>query len=87
MKTLSECRVELNSVDDQMKKLFLKRMSIIKEVSAYKKANGIATYDPERERSMKERLSADIDEPMKTLYLQFLDSILAISKEYQFEDR
>jgi len=87
MKTLSECRVELNSVDDQMKKLFLKRMSIIKEVSTYKKANGIATYDPERERSMKERLSADVEEPMRTLYLQFLDSILAISKEYQFEDR
>lgn len=87
MKTLSECRVELNSVDDQMKKLFLKRMSIINEVSTYKKANGIATYDPERERSMKERLSADVEEPMRTLYLQFLDSILAISKEYQFEDR
>jgi monofunctional chorismate mutase len=87
MKTLEMCRLELNEIDNQLKELFLRRMEVINDVSAYKKANGIAIYDPERERAMKERLSSDLKEPMKTLYLQFLDAILNSSKELQSDLR
>ncbi len=77
------CRLELNEIDNRLKELFLRRMEVIGDVSAYKKANGIAIYDPERERAMKDRLSSDLQEPMKTLYLEFLDTILNASKELQ----
>ena len=81
------CRLELNEIDNRLKELFLRRMEVIGDVSAYKKANGIAIYDPERERAMKDRLSSDLQEPMKTLYLKFLDSILNASKELQSDLR
>lgn len=81
------CRLELNEIDNRLKELFLRRMEVIGDVSAYKKANGIAIYDPERERAMKDRLSSDLQEPMKTLYLEFLDSILNASKELQSDLR
>ena len=87
MKTLEMCRLELNEMDNRLKELFLRRMEVIGDVSAYKKANGIAIYDPERERAMKDRLSSDLQEPMKTLYLEFLDSILNASKELQSDLR
>ena len=87
MKTLEMCRLELNEIDNRLKELFLRRMEVIGDVSAYKKANGIAIYDPERERTMKDRLSSDLQEPMKTLYLKFLDSILNASKELQSDLR
>ncbi|MBR3167232.1 MAG: chorismate mutase [Erysipelotrichaceae bacterium] len=87
MKTLEMCRLELNEIDNRLKELFLRRMEVIGDVSAYKKANGIAIYDPERERAMKDRLSSDLQEPMKTLYLEFLDSILNASKELQSDLR
>ncbi len=81
------CRLELNEIDNRLKELFLRRMEVIGDVSAYKKANGIAIYDPERERAMKDRLSSDLQEPMKTLYLEFLDTILNASKELQSDLR
>ena len=87
MKTLEECRKELNEIDDQLKDLFLRRMQVIGDVSAYKKANGIAVHDPDREKRMKERLSADLQEPMRSLYLEYLESILTVSKKLQSAQR
>ncbi len=83
MKTLDECRKELNALDDELKELFLKRMAIVKEVSAYKREKGLPVYDPQREASMKERLSCDLDSQMKVWYLEFLDTILKVSKDMQ----
>ena len=82
MKNLDECRVELNSIDDKMKELFILRMKTIKDVALYKKENGLAIFDEKREALMKNRLSSDVNE-VKDEYLEFLDCILKVSKDYQ----
>ncbi len=83
MQDLTTSRQKLNAIDARMKELYLERMQIIKEVTAYKKANGIATYDPKRESEMKERLSEGISDELKAYYLEFLETVLKTSKDFQ----
>ena len=82
MKDLNESRLIINEIDDEMKKLFLKRMETVKGVALYKKENNLPVFDESREASMKERLAGDLDE-MKPYYLNFLEAILKESKDYQ----
>ena len=79
---LNECRLLLNEIDAKMKDLFLKRMDVVKEVALYKKENNLPIFDEKREAEMKERLTADLDD-MKDYYLDFLEEVLKISKQYQ----
>ncbi len=83
MRDLNECRASLNDIDAKLKGLFLERMAVVEEVKVYKKANGLATYDPSREKAMKQRLLADVDAKFKAYYEELLDTILKVSKDYQ----
>jgi len=49
---LSEIRVRIDAVDDQLLKLFLERMSLAEEVAAYKQANNLPILNKERERAV-----------------------------------
>lgn len=84
MKDLDTCRKEINRIDDEMKKLFIERMNVVVDVAKYKKENNMAIFDADRERSMKERLSSDLD-TLKPYYLNFLEAMLKESKDYQKE--
>ena len=83
VKDLKESRETLNKIDDKMKELYLERMEVIKDVTAYKIKNGMATFDRAREEAMKERLASDLSEPLKSYYLEFLETILKTSKDLQ----
>lgn len=83
MKDLKECREKLNEIDPKIRELFIERMMIVKEVALYKKASHMPIFDPQREEEMKERLTKEVDDELRTYYLSFLESILKISKEYQ----
>lgn len=80
---LNECRSQINEIDNKMKELFLKRMEIVAKVATYKKNNNLAIFDARREEEMKKRLLENINDELKKEYLQFLESILVISKDYQ----
>lgn len=79
---LTECRKQINEIDDQMKALFLRRMEVVSEVAKYKIENNMPIFDANREASMKERLSKDMGD-MKDYYLAFLEEMLVQSKKYQ----
>lgn len=80
---LNKCRIIINEIDDEMKKLFLKRMRVVSEVAKYKKDNNYPIFDSKREEEMKKRLVNDIDFSLQKEYLAFLENILILSKEYQ----
>lgn len=48
-KTLQDLRVSLDGCDQELYKLFQKRMEIIQDVAVLKKTQGLPIYDPERE--------------------------------------
>ncbi len=80
---LLEKRELINKVDAKMKALFLERMDIVKDIALYKKENGMAIFDEKREAEMKKRLTQDLEEPLRSLYLAFLETTVDVSKEYQ----
>ena len=82
-KTLEDVRLEIDEVDNTLKEAFLIRMGLIDQVAEIKASQGGAVYNPDREKAMIERLTADVEPRFQESYIRFLKEILAISKDYQ----
>ncbi len=80
---INELRQEIDSIDKQLTELFEKRMKTAANIAAYKKENGLAVYDRERERKVfnkvTEMTSPEIQSYTKTLYQTIFD----LSRSYQ----
>lgn len=84
MNLLEEARIEINEADAEMARLFEKRMRAAEKVAAYKKEMGLPILDPAREAKVIEQGAARIeDETLRSYYIQFLKSNMAISRAYQ----
>ena len=57
MKTLDECRIAIDEIDDTLLKLLNKRMKVVERVGEIKNDTGGAIYRPEREKAIIERLT------------------------------
>jgi len=57
MKTLDECRVAIDAIDDEILTLLNKRMQVVERVGEIKQDTGGAIYRPEREKAIIERLT------------------------------
>lgn len=83
MENLDNLRKEINIIDDEMVKLFCKRLEISKRVGAVKKAGGTQVLDSDRENNIIKRLtenkSAGISGYIKELY----NTIFTISRNLQ----
>lgn len=58
MKDLSEIRVEIDKIDNELIELFKKRMDCAKAVGIYKKANGIPVLNQQRENEILDNVEA-----------------------------
>jgi len=56
MKTLEDCRISIDSIDNEMLELLNKRMKVVERVGEIKNKVGGAIYRPEREKAIIERL-------------------------------
>lgn len=83
---LSQIRVEIDHVDQQIVELFQKRMELAGEVAESKRGTGKAIYDRQRELEKLERLgkmanSEFNQHSIEELFLQ----IMSISRRYQYK--
>ena len=84
MTDLEKARLRINEIDKEMADLFVRRMEAVKKVAEYKKLHGIQVADSVREAENMERNSRLIeDEDLKPYYVNFLQSNMEISKNYQ----
>lgn len=84
MTELEKARQIINSVDEKMAKLFCERMKAVKTVAEYKKLHGTQVTDTVREQEVIKRNSAFItEEDLKSYYVNFLQSNMDISKQFQ----
>lgn len=84
MKDLNESRKKINEIDAEMARLFVDRMNISKDIAEYKKENSIPIADANREQALLENnLKLIEDETLKSHYVNFMKTIMNISKEYQ----
>ena len=84
MKDLKDIRVEINEIDSQLRDLFSRRMNLSKEVAEYKKALGLQILDAEREQQViKNNVEKLENDELKPYYVDFLESVMKISRNYQ----
>lgn len=81
---LQEARKSISEIDSKMAALFEERMKSASVIAEYKKQNGIPIYDGEREREViNNNVDLILDEELKPYYIEYLQSVLDISKQYQ----
>lgn len=84
MNKLEECRNKIDEIDTQIISLFEERMSVVKEVTKYKKDNNIPVLDSSRESVMLDKNLKKINsEEYKHYYHFVLEGFLSASKAMQ----
>lgn len=84
MTEIEEARKSINEADKEIAGLFVKRMKAVEKVFEYKKLHGLPIYDEKREQNVIQKASSYIeDETIRAYYIDFLKSIMNISKKYQ----
>lgn len=84
MNELEKARIKINEIDEQIRKLFEKRMQAVEEVIQYKMKHELDIFDEKREKEvLKRNVSKLGNEQLKPYYEEFLIQSMRISKEYQ----
>lgn len=80
--SLSELRETVNSADREILAAFIKRMDAVEYIGRYKRRNGMALEDTERERKLIEDKRLD-DAPYAEYTKKLLLGLISLSKTYQ----
>ena len=84
MHKLNKYRVEIEQIDEHIISLFEKRMELSKEIGTYKKENNLPITDLNREQELiKKNLNKLNNKELEKYYLDLLNKIIELSKEYQ----
>ena len=84
MEKLEICRDLIDSIDNQIIELYVKRMEIVKEITKLKIENDLPVLDQNREKIMLEKNLEKIkDDEFKKYYKSVLEGFLKASKEMQ----
>ena len=80
---LKDLRDEIDAIDQDIIRLFCRRMEVTAQIADYKKQNGLPIYHPGREQEVLEKVSMlagnDLGEYAMTLYSE----LFTLSKRYQ----
>ena len=91
MKTLAECRVAIDSIDNEMLELLNKRMKVVERVGEIKSDSGGAIYRPEREKEIIQRLTTLSKENEGLLNDKAIEAIFlevfAVSRNLELPER
>ena len=82
---LSDIRMKIDAVDDQLLKLFLERMELAEEVAAYKNAHKQPILNKTREREVLAKVTEKAGDKERYAYHLF-STLMELSRDYQ-EDR
>lgn len=80
---LDEARQKIDSVDNEIIKLFEERMNAVCDVARYKKEKGMPIYNGQREREVVNKLIKKVPENL-ALYVKVLyNTLFSVSRAYQ----
>ena len=86
MEKLEICRYLIDSIDNQIIELYVKRMEIVKEITKFKIDNNLPILDQNREKIMLEKNLEKIkNDEFKKYYKDVLEGFLKASKEMQMD--
>ncbi|MCR4605567.1 MAG: prephenate dehydratase [Eubacterium sp.] len=85
MVDLLDSRKKIDEIDEQIVKLYEKRMAVAGDVAEYKLQTGKKVYDKEREDSKLETLCAMVDDKFnKRAVKELFTQIMSVSRKYQY---
>lgn len=86
MNELEQARIVINEVDQEIARLWEKRMKAVEKVIHYKMAHHLPVFDAAREAEVIERNAALIEQDdLREYYIETLQMMMDISKKYQKE--
>ena len=80
---LEQIRTRIDQLDREIARLLTERMEITNEVAAYKKANNLPIYHPEREQQVIDKVCALTEEVYRPALQQIYHCIMDESKKNQ----
>ena len=84
MDSLDQARKIINETDEEMARLFVRRMNAAATVAEYKKQNGLPVLDSAREEEIIRRNSELVeDETLREYYVNFIRENMRLSRAYQ----
>ena len=83
MKDLSEIRAEIDAVDEEMVKLFVRRMKAADAVADAKRGSGRPVFDPAREREILARVSQSVGPSMEDEARLMFSTLMSLSRGRQ----
>lgn len=79
---LQDYRDRIDAVDDEIVRLFRRRMEIVEELGRYKLEQGLPIEDARRESAVVERLTESFPEAFRPSLHRLYDTFFSISKDY-----
>ncbi len=80
---LKELRTEIDSIDDQLVKLFGQRMEIAAQIADYKKEHKLPIFVPAREREKLQDVSQKAGSDMANYTRVLYSMLFELSRSYQ----
>ncbi len=80
---IEDLRNEINTIDDEMVKLFDKRMHKVREIAGEKKQSGKTVLDRQRENEIIERVTRQVSPDLETYTKILFQTMFSLSRSYQ----
>ena len=80
---LEELRAKIDGIDDTLVQAFLQRMEVVAQVAQEKKAQGLPTLDPAREREKLADIAAKLPPELAQYGYALWSMLFEISRGYQ----
>ena len=80
---IQDLRSEINSIDDQLVKLFCRRMDVAAQVAEYKRDNNLPIFAPAREREILASVAEKSGEEMGAYTRVLYSMLFELSRSYQ----
>ena len=80
---IDDLRLEIDSIDDELTKLFVERMNISLKIAEYKKENSLPVLNAQREDDILRRISEKVGPGLAPYAREFFGGLFAASRSYQ----
>lgn len=80
---IEELRKKIDSIDDEIARLYLERQSTVREIGEEKARTNASVLDPAREKKIIARVTKQADEEQKIYLKRVFETILETSRAYQ----
>ena len=84
---LETLRQEIDSIDAQIFGLFEQRITVAKQIGAYKKEQDLAVLDSSREDAKREQVKATVSNELEPYALELLEVLMNAAKAVQETSR